>query len=552
GGFAEAFATLSPLLLDAAAGIGLDLRDVFMNSQTPGTFTHQVKAALTAHGIVAVDTEKIPWPADRPFPNPPAGGSVSQGVAPPSVTSPEIENTIYSSSARPAEVPDLTTAEVRAQARSATGVAERISWTADDTMAVQLPASPDQHVRVIVGNPGEGLNAATELRAGTAEDPHLMRIGPRVHPDVVSATLVHELTHVAQEATAAAWGAPQGVVRPSLSEAQAEGSDHCLLPRLNEHAHLSDKWRAATDPATRSRLADAIDVIAADVERRGHTPPAPPWGTGPRAPAAAEPQSRIARLLSGGSATGLDTSAAGLSKVAQIAGVADVSPAPGQVKEFTVTAGGGRFTLELAEAARNATEVTVEARTSDRLTLRVPAEGGARVTAAVAEQVAAHAARLAGRPDEQLLGPGPVVSHRALGVPDAGTLARLRGLVHAITEAGPRGAAAERSALRAEISRAGLAPGQDGATPRLLELARAGELSPADVAAVRGGAALPETAATRAIARAAALMGARAQVYGPGLMDIVLPGRPPIPVEVRPDQSGPPEPGMLTYQVDGR
>ncbi|HUR06612.1 MAG TPA: hypothetical protein VM347_28980, partial [Nonomuraea sp.] len=42
------------------------------------------------------------------------------------------------------------------------------------------------------------------------------------------------------------------------------------------------------------------------------------------------------------------------------------------------------------------------------------------------------------------------------------------------------------------------------------------------------------------------------QVYGPGLLDIVLPGRPPIPVEVRPDQAGSPEPGMLTYQVDGR
>jgi hypothetical protein len=35
-------------------------------------------------------------------------------------------------------------------------------------------------------------------------------------------------------------------------------------------------------------------------------------------------------------------------------------------------------------------------------------------------------------------------------------------------------------------------------------------------------------------------------------MDIVLPGRPPIPVEVLPDRAGHPEPGMLTYQVDGR
>ncbi|NUW32342.1 helix-turn-helix domain-containing protein [Nonomuraea sp. SMC257] len=555
GWFAEAFATLPPLVLEAASAFGLDLREVYLTSDEPGTFTHQVKAALMARGVLAVDDRKPDWPAERRLTSQPVGGSVSQGVTAPSVTSPAIEGTPFSRSARPASVPDLTVAEVRAQAVAAAdlgGGAARITWATGDTMTVQVPAGPDQHVRVLMEDPGEGLNAAVEPRAGTADDPHVIRMGARIHPEVVSSVLVHELSHVLQEASAVAAGAPQGVVRTSLAQEQAEGTDHCLLPRLNEHAHLSDKWRAATDRATRALLADAIDAIAADIGRRGHTPPAPPWGTGPRAPVPAEPQSRIARLLSGGTATGLDTSPAGLSKVAAIAGVADVSPVPGQVKQFTVTTAGGRFTLELVEAARDATEVSVEARTRDRLTLRVPAEGGPRVTAAVAEQVAGHAAILAGRSGERLLGPGPVVSPRALGVPDAMTLARLRGLAQVISEAGPRGAAAARSALRAEMSRAGLAPGQDGAAARLLALARSGQLSPTDVAAIRGGETLPETAAAAAIARAAALMGARVQVLGPGLLDIVIPGRPPIPVEVRPERAGAPEPGVLTYQLDGR
>ncbi|MFD2349371.1 hypothetical protein ACFSTC_08290 [Nonomuraea ferruginea] len=76
---------------------------------------------------------------------------------------------------------------------------------------------------------------------------------------------------------------------------------------MDEHTHLARKWRAATDPDTRSGLADAIDAIAADLEQRGHTPP-PPWGTGSRT-AAPEQQSRIARLLNGGPA--VDPLAAG-------------------------------------------------------------------------------------------------------------------------------------------------------------------------------------------------------------------------------------------------
>ncbi|MEV4579722.1 hypothetical protein AB0K16_41410 [Nonomuraea jabiensis] len=598
GGFAEAFATLPPALLDAADQAGVDLRHVFMNSHEPGTFVHQVRAALMARGVLLADVEKSVWPADRATPSPTAGGSVAQGVTPGSMSSPAIEGTPFSRSGRLDGVPDLTMGELRDQnvtLGDLGGAAAQVTWHGD-MVTVQVPSAPDQHVRVLIGEPGAGNDAATELRAGTPDDPHIMRVWPRVHPDVVSSVLVHELSHVLQETLAASSGAPQGVIRTSLSEHQAEGTDYCLLPRLNEHAHLSRKWHATSDPATRAILADAVDAIAADLERRGHTPPAPPWGTGPRAPAAPQPMSRLARLLNGGGPVGLDTSPAGLGRLAQIAGVADMAPT-GRVGEFTVSTRSGTFTVALADAAPGATEVTVDSRAPGRLALRVPTDADGRGAVEVAEHIAAHAAALDGRPPGRALGPGPVApgltfstgptapglagtdptapslagtdptapslagtdptapslagtgsTAPVLGVADAATLARLRGLVRAVADGGWSGAA---EALRAEAERAGLAPGQAGAAPRLLALARAGELSAADVTAIRGHATLPEMAAARAVERGAALMGGRVHDYGSGLLDIVLPGRPPIPVEVRPAPAGYTADGIADGIADG-
>ncbi|MFI9597154.1 hypothetical protein [Nonomuraea sp. NPDC052265] len=564
GGFAEAFAGLAPDLLDAARAADLDLRDVFMNPSTAGTFTEQVKAALDARGALPAPAAPAAWPATATATaehSNPVGGSVAQGVTPSAgMPSPAIENSPFSRSARPEGVPDLTLDELRGQPVSAVdlgGTAAHVGWTGDDVLTVQLPGVPDQHVRVVVGDPGDGLNAMTEPRAGTAEDPHLLRIWGRVHPDLVSSILVHDLSHVAQTATAAAAGMPQGVLRTSPAGEHTEGTDLCLLPRLDEHAHLADKWHATTDPARRERLAAAIDALADDIRRRGHTPPPPPWGTGPRAPAAPEPQSRIARLLNGGSATGLDTSPPGLGKLAEIAGVPAITPggpangvAPnvGPADTFTVTTPEGDFTLTLAEAAPGAAGVTVESSAPGNLTLRVPADDGHRATNAVAEQVAAHAAALAGDP---ATGTGP--ARPAPGRPgpvEAAALARLRGLARAAADAGPIRSRAERAALQEEARRLGLANGQQGAASKLVELSRAGDLTPALVTAIRGHATLPETAAAGAVGRAAALMGGRVHVHGPGLLDIVLPGRAPIAVEIRRPGSGRNDPGVLTYEVD--
>ncbi|NUR85248.1 MAG: hypothetical protein HOY71_14280, partial [Nonomuraea sp.] len=254
GGFADAFASLSPELLDAAHHTGLDLRRVFMESETPGTFSDQVRTELSARGALPVQNDPA-WPAPSSSPHSaPVGGSVAQGVTPPSVPSHAMEGTPFARSGRPSGVPDLSQDELNAQnvtAHDLGGAAHHLTRNGD-RLTIQLPAAPDHHVRLIVADPGDGLNAATDLRSGTRDDPSLVRVWRRVHPDLVSSVVVHELSHVAQAATAHASGRPQGVVRPAAEP--VEGSDLCVVPRTDEHAHLAGKWRAATDPATRALL----------------------------------------------------------------------------------------------------------------------------------------------------------------------------------------------------------------------------------------------------------------------------------------------------------
>ncbi|MEV4288631.1 hypothetical protein AB0K40_24240 [Nonomuraea bangladeshensis] len=550
GGFAEALATVPPAVLTAADRIGLNLREVFMNPGLPGTFTQQVVAELVARGTFVADADKPAWPVQHVSGQAAVGGSVGQGISA-GVASPAIENTPLSRSGRPDGDPDLTLDELRAQNVTAAdlgGAVSRVTWTGDDTVTLRFATAPDQHVRLVVGEPGEGLNASTELRAGTPDHPHVLRVWPRVHQDVVSSVLVHEYSHIAQEVAATAAGAPQGVIRPSLSPGQAEGTDLCVVPRLDEHAHLSDKWRAATDPTRRALLADAIDAVATDLERRGHTPPPPPWGTGPRVPVADRSQGRIARLLNAEITAGLDTSAAGLSRLAEIAGVAALSPVPGRPGEFTVTTRGGTFTLTLEPAPAGTTDVRATEAAPGRLTLHVPANPDHGTTVSVAEHLATHTTTAQPAAPQPAAATSGTAATTLEGPAAAATLARIRGLAVAVNQGGNRDA---QAALRAEAERAGLAPGQPGAASALLSLARTGALTSAHVTAIRNRPALPEAAAAQAFVRGAALMGARVHLYGPDLADLVLPGRPPIPVEIRPDNNpGTPDPGVLTVRID--
>ncbi|MFI6452361.1 hypothetical protein ACIBF6_12455 [Streptosporangium amethystogenes] len=320
----DAVAALPPGVRAAAARRDLDLRLIFMTSAAPGTFTDQVSAALS-DSAPPIDPDRPIWPVAGETGTAPQGGgtvqggSVAQGGV--SAPSPALPGTPFDTQARPAGQSDLSVSEVVGQDISVAdlgGAVTSLSWTTEQgtgitpgvpldaaMLAMGIPARGAvaegvQYARVAVGEPGDGLLGRTDVRAGTVDEPHLIWLAPRTDPAVVSSVLVHEISHVAQEHAATVAGTPQGVVRTSLSE-QAQSTDYCVTPRLNEHAHLARKWQAATDPAQRLRLAEAIDAVAADIARRGHTPPAPPWGSGPRAtPAVPRQGGRIADLINGG------------------------------------------------------------------------------------------------------------------------------------------------------------------------------------------------------------------------------------------------------------
>ncbi|WP_043635283.1 hypothetical protein [Nonomuraea candida] len=518
GGFAEAFSTLSPAILEAADRAGVDLREVFTRSTERGTFTQQVTAALRDAGAAPAAPADPVWPAPppapaaspappaAPAPNGTAGGSVAQGLTPPSatppsVTSPEIPGTPYTATGRPDGVAPLSIAEIRGQNVTAAdlgGAVAHLRWSGADRLVIQHHATSDEHVRVLAEDPGEGLTARTELHAGTADDPHVLRIAPGVEPLLVSSMLVHELSHLVQERRS---GWRQGVVRESLAPEQAEGTDHCLTARLDEHAHLSGKWREAGDTRTRERLAPMIAAIAADIERRGLTPPpAPPWHTTP--PSGAAPRTAGPN---GPAGVGVDAAA-----LARVRGLIDALTQASSPR--------GRRTL--AEALNGTAP-----RRGRRRSLAEALNGGPTASEPAAPEPAAPGAAA----------PGPEVAARA----------------------GERDVPVTPAALRDEARRAGLAPGQPGAAARTAALARAGELTPEHVAALRGRPTLPEIATAKAAERAAALMGARVRTHGPGLLDIELPGQPPITVDVRPPRQDPPtgpdgEEGVLTYRVDDR
>ena len=286
-----------------------------MTSEAPGTFTQQVTEELRTRNVAAAERPAPEWPHTQGTSQPTAGTSAAQGVSVSAVASNSsaLPGTPYDVPGRPEQAAQLSLAEVLGQDLTAAdfgGTGTTAAWAGDRrTLLMRSPTMPVAQVKVLIADPGEGLMGRSHRRAGTSDDPHIMILSPALPPLLVSSVMVHEITHLTQEQTAATAGRPQGMVRTALPTAATEGTDNCLLPRFNEHAHLSRKWQAATDPAVRRYLAAAIDAIAADITRRGHTPPASPEDLGRVAPP--KPRNRIEALINWGApaATGPSASA---------------------------------------------------------------------------------------------------------------------------------------------------------------------------------------------------------------------------------------------------
>ncbi|MFI6294091.1 hypothetical protein ACIBEJ_21055 [Nonomuraea sp. NPDC050790] len=580
-GFAEAFGTVPEQLVQLSRDHDLDLRHLFHTSPVEGTLSDKIRAELDSRDVShEAPAPAFPPAAAKPAAKPastaaPAAGSASQAAAGPaaasapgapgaSAPSPALPDSPFALDARPASMPDLDhdeLAAVQLTPSSFGGAVTSLRWLADgSTMEIVTPDHGILYVRFKIGDPGAADNARIST-GDNQDDPLVAVLRPRLHPYAVESTLVHEISHAIQDEMANREGQSQGVVRSFLPGGRLqEGQDHCLTPRLNEHAHLSGLWKQATDAVAQLNLAQAIEAIAADVASRGHPAPPPPWGDGPRVTSAPR-QGSIADLLNTGagpvidSATAigaLDTSPAALGRLAEVAGVTSITPAgPGR---FTVEWPGGSLDLVVSKSAAppGLVDTFPQLDGPGRLVLEVSAFNAADVALNTATHIAL---RTAGLPPGAVLNGQTLPADPAIGLDDVPALVRLRTAVLALAEA-PRPLRAQReNELRQAATQAGLGLTIGGlpARTRLILAARGGHLAPAHVDALHavfGQPAIPPVrAAAAALTRAAEQAGAEVRVYGEALMDLLVPGRPPVAVELSAHRATRGEP--LTMRLHG-
>ncbi|MFI6903615.1 hypothetical protein ACIBKY_20285 [Nonomuraea sp. NPDC050394] len=588
-GFAEAFGTVPEQLVQLSRDNNLDLRHLFHTSPVEGTLSDKIRAELDSRQISyaapapafppASATPASGTPASSPG-GTPAAGSASQaspgpsappapGTPGPSAPSPALPGSPFALDARPASMPDLDHDELAAiqlTPGSFGGTVTALRWLADGaTMEIVTSQHGILYVRFTIGDPGAADNA--RISTGTTQDePLVVVVRPRLHPYAVESTLVHEISHAVQEEVANQKGRSQGVVRTFLpGEHMREGQDHCLTPRLHEHAHLSGLWNRATDAVAQLNLAQAIEAIAADIEARGHPAPPPPWGDGPRVKTVPR-QGSIADLLNTGagpvvdSATAigaLDTSPAALDRLANAAGVTSITPAgPGR---FTVEWPGGSLELLVSksDAPPGQVDVFPQLGLPGRLVLEVSAFNAAEVLLKTATRIARQSA---GLPPGGIMNDGSLPADPAIGADDVPALVRVRTAVRALAEA-PKPLRAQReNELREAAAQAGLKVGGIEARTRMILAARAGQLAPVHVNALYSvfgqPAGPPVRAAAAAVARAAEQAGAEIKVYGDALLDLVVPGRQPVAIELSAHRATRGEPltvtvhrGLARYQV---
>ncbi|WP_432930071.1 hypothetical protein ACQPZZ_07225 [Microbispora sp. CA-135349] len=307
--FAEALGTVPPDLVALADEHGLDLRDLhgdlqngdlqngdlqngdlqngdlqngdLRNGGRSDGFAGRIGERLDALGVARPAPAGPGWPVPETAADATWGGA-SLVTAPSAggVTAEPIPGTAFVAGGRAPHLPDLSNDEIPpavADLRPADfgrGV-HAVTVTPDGTVVtVETARFGTQRFAVLVEDPGGGRPGRTEVHTGT--DPHVIRLAPRLAPDVVARVLLHEVGDTLQKRAATG----QGVVRAFLN-ALDPGHDACAVARRNEHAFLSRKWLAATSAEERARLRHEIEAVARDLGARGQAAPPPPWVTVP-------------------------------------------------------------------------------------------------------------------------------------------------------------------------------------------------------------------------------------------------------------------------------
>ncbi|MFK4085633.1 hypothetical protein ACI2LF_16110 [Kribbella sp. NPDC020789] len=182
---------------------------------------------------------------------------------------------------------ELTAATALAQLAELTeddlGLAQRPSI--DSGVAV-LPGEPPQHIRVEIQPTVGSLLAQGRLAAGTAEDPHVLRISPDVADAQLGQIWTHQVSLMTQE-LAAERNRPQSMLG-RLRYAFGPGRrDMRLRADFATYQLLSKEWRQAQAetqangaPSGSRTVADIqrdIEGLARTIKRRGGALPELPW-----------------------------------------------------------------------------------------------------------------------------------------------------------------------------------------------------------------------------------------------------------------------------------
>ncbi|MEU6425906.1 hypothetical protein ABZ860_08380 [Microbispora sp. NPDC046973] len=276
--FAEALGSVPPDLVALAERHGLDLRDLY-GGRSDG-FADRIGERLDALGVARPAPADPGWPVPETAADATWGGTSLVTAPPGNVTAEPIPKTAFVADGRAPHLPDLSNAEIPAAvaelrpADFGRGV-HALTATPDGTVVtVETARFGTLRFNVLPEDPGGGRPGRTEVDAGTG--PNVIRLAPRLAPDVVARVLLHEISDTLQKRAAA----EQGLVRRFLN-AVDPGYDACASARYNEHAYLSRRWRAATSDEERARLRHEIEAVARDLGARGQVAPPPPWVTVP-------------------------------------------------------------------------------------------------------------------------------------------------------------------------------------------------------------------------------------------------------------------------------
>ncbi|MDX6291942.1 MAG: hypothetical protein QOH50_1017 [Kribbellaceae bacterium] len=138
---------------------------------------------------------------------------------------------------------------------------------------------PRQHVRVEITPLPRKLVAQADIRSGDVDDPHVLRISPRLNDAQLSRVWVSQFSHIQQEVAATRAGRPTGIVARIGSALRREGRDRALTAQYDEFRHLTRNWyeARATNPHDVAELERDLRGLATAIDRRGGTAPALPW-----------------------------------------------------------------------------------------------------------------------------------------------------------------------------------------------------------------------------------------------------------------------------------